>query len=104
MEIQTLLVMASSMGEAEAIARALVRERLAACVNIVPGAISIYHWEGKIIEGDEVLMIVKGRADRSSVLVDRIKQLHSYEVPSIEAFPVVGGNEAYLAWVSEQVD
>lgn len=103
MEIQTLLVMVGSIGEAEAIARNLVKDRLAACVNIIPGAISIYRWKGKIVEGDEVLLIVKGRADKSEALIDRIKELHSYEIPSIEALPVVGGNSAYLEWVSQQV-
>ena len=104
MEIQALLVMVGSLGEAETIARALVQERLAACVNVVPGAVSIYSWEGKVVEGDEVLMIVKGRADRLEPLVNRIKELHSYEIPGIVALPVVGGNDAYLDWVSEQVD
>jgi len=102
LEIQTLLVMVSSIGEAEVIARNLVEERLAACVNIIPGAVSIYRWKGKIVEGDEVLMIVKGRADRSEALIGRIKELHSYEIPSIEALQVVGGNPAYLEWIFDQ--
>ena len=103
METQVLLVMVGSLREAETIARAVVKERLAACANVIPGAVSIYWWEGKLCEGDEVLMVVKARGDRVEPLIKRIQELHSYQVPAIVTLPVVGGNQAYLKWVQEQV-
>ena len=87
--------------QATAIARALVKEKLAACVNIVPAVASIYVWEGKLEEGREVLLIIKSRAALSKRLTARVKQLHSYAVPEVVTIPIASGNPDYLRWVRE---
>ena len=81
------------------LARALVEERLAACVSLVPGVTSVYRWEGAIQEDAEVQLLIKTRADRVRSLIARIGQLHPYEVPEIIAIPITEGSAAYLRWV-----
>jgi periplasmic divalent cation tolerance protein len=87
--------------QADAIAKTLVREKLAACVNIVPGVASIYAWEGKVEEGREVLLLIKSRSALSKRLAVRVKALHSYSVPEVVTIPIVSGNPEYLRWVRE---
>ena len=84
---------------AERIANALVGERLAACVNIVPGITSIYHWQGGVHREPELLLLIKSRRDVYPALEARICALHSYEVPEIIALPIQQGSAAYLAWL-----
>jgi periplasmic divalent cation tolerance protein len=85
--------------QASQIARALVEQRLAACVNIVPGARSIYRWKGQIEDAAEWLLIIKSRRDLMEKLRAAIGNIHSYEVPELLAVPVVDGSESYLAWL-----
>lgn len=87
--------------QAVRIARTLVREKLAACVNIVPGVASIYAWEGKVEEGREVLLVIKSRSALSKRLTARVKALHSYAVPEVVTIPIASGNPDYLRWVRE---
>jgi periplasmic divalent cation tolerance protein len=87
--------------QANRIARALVKEKLAACVNILPGVASIYTWEGRIEEGKEVLLVIKSRAALSKKLAARVKALHSYSVPEVVTIPIASGNPDYLRWVRE---
>jgi periplasmic divalent cation tolerance protein len=87
--------------QAAAIAKALVMEKLAACVNIVPAVDSIYVWEGKLEESREVLLIIKSRTALSKKLTARVKQLHSYSVPEVVTIPIASGNPDYLRWVRE---
>jgi periplasmic divalent cation tolerance protein len=87
--------------QAKKIARALVREKLAACVNVVAGIVSIYAWEGKIEEEHEVLLLIKSRAALSKRLAARVKELHSYSVPEVVTIPIASGNPDYLRWVRE---
>jgi periplasmic divalent cation tolerance protein len=87
--------------QARRIARALVKEKLAACVNVVPGIASIYSWKGKLEEGREVLLLIKSRAALSKRLAARVKQLHSYSVPEVVTIPIASGNPDYLRWVRE---
>jgi periplasmic divalent cation tolerance protein len=87
---------------AEAIARALVEERLAACVNQLPGLRSVYRWEGRVECGDEVLLVAKTTRDRFDALTARVQALHPYELPEVLAVEVAGGLAAYLDWVAEQ--
>jgi periplasmic divalent cation tolerance protein len=84
---------------ATALARALVDEGLAACVNIVPGVRSIYQWDGRLQEDDEVLCLVKTRPSVFDRARARILELHPYEVPEILAFSVDDGSPAYLDWL-----
>jgi periplasmic divalent cation tolerance protein len=86
---------------AAALARTLVGEGLAACVNIVPGVRSIYRWEGKVQEDDEVLCLVKTRPAVFDRARARILELHPYDVPEILAFAVDDGSPRYLEWLRE---
>jgi periplasmic divalent cation tolerance protein len=86
---------------ATVLARALVEEGLAACVNIVPGVRSIYRWQGKLQEDEEVLCLIKTRPAVFDRARARILALHPYEVPEILAFAVDDGSPTYLAWLQE---
>ena len=96
-----VLITAASREEADRIARRLVEDRLAACVTIVPQVRSIFLWEQKLSQEDEVLLLVKSRRARFAQLAAAVKRLHSYSVPEIIALPVVTGSADYLRWVSE---
>jgi periplasmic divalent cation tolerance protein len=89
---------------AQSLARALVDERLAACVTIVPGARSVYRFEGKVHEEDEVLCLVKTRPAVFDRLRERILALHPYDVPELLAFAVDDGSPTYLDWVRASTD
>jgi periplasmic divalent cation tolerance protein len=84
------------------LARALVEERLAACANLIPAVRSIYRWEGKLQDENEVLVLLKTRAENVERLKARILELHPYEVPEVLAVPVESGYQAYLEWLSAQ--
>ena len=88
--------------KAAEVARALVEERLAACANLLPAVRSIYRWEGKIHDENEVLVLFKTRAETVERLKARILELHPYEVPEILCVPVESGYQAYLDWLSAQ--
>lgn len=94
-------VTAPNREQASQMARALVEERLAACVNIVNGVQSIFRWEGKLHEDQEVLCLIKTRPDLLPALIERVQTLHPHEVPEILAFEVVDGSAAYLAWLRD---
>lgn len=87
---------------ANRIADTLVAERLAACVNLVPGLRSVYRWRGAIESADEVLLLVKTTRERLAALTARIGALHPHELPEVIAVEVAGGLAAYLDWVAEQ--
>ncbi|MCH9032377.1 MAG: divalent-cation tolerance protein CutA [candidate division Zixibacteria bacterium] len=99
--IYTVLITAP-VNESGKIARILVEERLAACVNIVPEIRSIYRWQGKIEEESESLLIVKTTAERMDELKSRVLEIHPYNVPEIIALPVADGLEKYLNWVRDE--
>jgi periplasmic divalent cation tolerance protein len=101
-EARVVLLTAPDGETGGALARTLVEERLAACVNVVPGVRSIYRWEGKIQEDAEVLLIVKTRADRCEALAERVRTLHPHAVPEVLALAAVGGSADYLAWVAAE--
>lgn len=98
-----VFVTAQSPEEAAAIARALVEERLAACVNVVRGTRSFFRWKGRLEETDEVLLVVKTRRERYGALEERVRALHSYSVPEILAIPVESGFHDYIDWIRESV-
>jgi len=101
-EVRVVLVTAPDAEEGARIGRRLVEERLAACVNVVPGLRSLYLWEGRVEDDAEVLLVVKTRAERLDALALRVRDLHPYDVPEVVALPVVGGSAEYLAWVREE--
>ncbi len=86
---------------AQTIARTLVEERLAACVNVLPAMQSIYRWQGKIESASEQLLIIKIRGTNYRAVEARIRQLHSYELPEVIAIPIIAGLPAYLAWLTD---
>ncbi len=85
------------------IGRALVESRLVACVNIVRDVKSIFFWEGKVDEAVEALLIIKSRLDMLDKIIEKIRQLHPYQVPEIIAIPIVYGFEKYLRWIDESI-
>ena len=85
--------------DAERLARALVAERLAACVNVAPGVRSFYHWKGEIESAAEYLLIIKTSRELLPALKAEIAKLHPYELPELLALPVVDGAEDYLGWL-----
>ena len=87
---------------ADTIATTLVEERLAACVNQLPGLRSVYRWEGKVDRAEEVLLLIKTTDDRLPALTARVQALHPYELPELIAVEAAGGLAPYLAWVAEQ--
>lgn len=92
---------ASSPAEAEKIARALVEEQLAACVNLVPGVRSIYRWQGQIEDGVEIFLVIKTQRHLVESLISRVRALHSYSVPEVIVLPIVAGAPDYLAWLAD---
>ena len=96
-----VLVTCGTEEEAAKIARALVEERLAACVNLLAPVRSIYRWEGKVCDEKEWLLVIKTRAERFRELEEKVKALHSYSVPEIISLPIVRGSMPYLHWVEE---
>jgi periplasmic divalent cation tolerance protein len=94
---------AASAEEAERIAEALVGERLAACCTLLPGVTSIYRWKGDVQREKECLLLIKSDRRLFERLEQRIRELHSYEVPEIIAVPVTAGSESYLAWMRDSI-
>jgi periplasmic divalent cation tolerance protein len=99
----TVSIVLTTLGadaDASAIARTLIDERLAACVNILPVMTSVYRWQGKVEQDREQQMVIKTAATRVGALQARLRQLHPYELPEFLVLDATG-SEAYLAWVSE---
>ena len=101
MKAAILLVTAPDARTAARISDALVGERLAACVTVVPGARSTYRWKGKIERARESVLVIKTRAALVRRIERRVRELHPYEVPEILALPVAAGEARYLRWLGE---
>ena len=95
-------VTASNKTEAKHMARIVVKERLAACANLLGGIESIYWWDGKVCEDNEVALVLKTSAARKAELIDRIKELHSYDTPCIVCLPIADGNADFLQWLAAE--
>lgn len=100
-DAMVLLVTVPGKEDAVRIAKTIVQEKLAACVNIVPEVRSIYFWKGEVCDDPESLMIIKTRAELFEKLRDRIRELHTYEVPEIIGIRLSAGNDAYISWIFE---
>lgn len=98
-----VLTTCDSAEQAEKLARHLVEERLAACVNILPGARSVYRWNNQIENAGELFLVIKSRRDIFPKLRAAIGHLHSYETPEVIALPIVDGAEAYLNWLDREI-
>ena len=101
-KVLIVLVMVSSRKEAIRIAQAVVKEKLAACVNILSGVTSIFRWKGKVERSREALLILKTTEHRYPGLERLIRSLHSYEVPEIVALRIDKGLSQYTAWVEQE--
>jgi periplasmic divalent cation tolerance protein len=102
MPAETVIILSTAGGgEAPTIAEALVRDHYAACVNIT-GVSSFYQWKGEFCMDNEMLMIIKTTKDRAGAVMERIRELHSYELPEMIVVPVTGGYPPYLQWISEE--
>lgn len=97
-----VLITTATVDEAHRIADALVSDRKAACVNIVPRVHSRFRWQGNIESEDEALLVVKTRAALLDGLIELVKGNHSYEAPEIIALPIIGGNQDYIAWLDDE--
>ncbi|MBI4666153.1 MAG: divalent-cation tolerance protein CutA [Nitrospinae bacterium] len=95
-----VLITAGGEDEAERIAKTLVEENLAACVNIISGLRSIYRWEGKTCDEGEVLLVVKSSGALFDALEERARALHSYSTPEIVALPITHGSAKYMDWLN----
>lgn len=98
-----LFTTVSNSEEAHKIAKVLLSQRKAACVNIVPVISSLFWWQDKLDSAQESLLIVKTKASLLNQIVTLVRQIHSYEVPEIIALPIIGGNQDYLEWIDKEV-
>ncbi len=106
MDVQALVVLVA-VADSDAglrLGRQLVAERLAACVQVLPGGVAMYHWQGEFVTEPQVQLLIKTTAERWDLLRTRICELHADVVPEILALPVWGGLPAYLAWLSDSVE
>lgn len=101
-EAITVLTTLATADEAVALVRALLERRLIACGTVLPGARSLYRWEGRIADEAEVLVLLKTRAAQLRPLQAAFEELHPYKVPELLALPVAAGNEKYLAWINRE--
>ncbi len=97
-----IFITCKDTGEARKIAAALVEQHLIACGNITTEVQSIFHWQGKVEDESEVLLIAKSRREHMSEIIRRVSSLHSYETPEIIALPIVAGSKDYLDWISKE--
>ena len=98
-----ILVTAGTLRESKKIARHLVEERLAACINITAPVQSLYRWKGKVNEEREFLMVIKSSRGLFAEIQAAIRKLHSYTTPEIICLPIVDGSPDYLQWISDSV-
>ena len=96
-----LLFVTAPPDRAHDLAHALVESGLAACVNVVPGLRSVYRWKGGVEDDPESLLVLKTAADRVEALMEKVLEVHPYEVPEVLSIAPEAGTEAYLAWVVE---
>ena len=95
-------ITAKEKTQALAIGRALVEERLAACINVLDGMTSVYRWEGAVEEASEAVLIAKTTEPLLPALIARVKELHTYTCPCVVAWPIGTGNAPYLDWIERE--
>jgi periplasmic divalent cation tolerance protein len=100
---RVVLVTVPRGGKAESLAEGLVESRLAACVNVIPGVVSLYRWKGRVHRDAENLLVIKTTAAKLKALEKRIKSRHPYETPEFIVLAVSAGSKEYLGWLADQV-
>ena len=103
MNYRLLITTCPSMAEAEGLAEKLLTARLAACVNIVPGVLSLYEWQGKMEREQEFLLLIKSRSDHFAEIQALVQANHPYELPELIAVPIEEGLAPYLNWIDRQL-
>lgn len=97
-----VLITAADEEEARLISRVLLKQRKAACANIIPGVNSLFWWQEKIDSARESLLVIKTRSALLDEVIQLVKEIHSYDVPEIIALPIIGGNRDYLEWIDNE--
>lgn len=100
-EFMRVVFCTTPLDESEKIAKALVKEQIVACVNIIPKIQSHYSWKGELCMDEESLLIMKTKHELVPMVIERINQLHSYDVPEIIAMEIKEGDDKYLSWIGE---
>ena len=98
-----VVLITTPVEKGEEIANFIIENKLGACVNIVREVSSIYWWKGKVERDKESLLVVKTSVSKFEELIGKVKEIHPYTVPEIIAFPIVGGNPDYLAWIDDSL-
>ena len=104
MKYYLFIVTVNRLEDGKKIAKILVENKVAACVNIIQNVISIYEWKGKMEEDGEYILLIKTTEEKSDLLIQKIQEIHSYENPEIIAFKIEKGSEKYLNWIDEVVN
>lgn len=102
-EYSTCFTTLSNESDARQLARSIVENHLAACVNMIPSIRSIYEWKSTIHEDEEILLMIKTRRDKVQQLIEFIQKTHPYEVPELIELPIQNGNPSYLKWIDQIV-
>ena len=102
MEARFVYITCGSQEEAQRIGAALVEAHLAACVNLIPGMISLYRWEGQVAQDQEFVLIAKTTESKLAALTAKAVALHSYDLPCVVAMPLVGGHTPFLQWIASE--
>jgi periplasmic divalent cation tolerance protein len=102
-EYIVVFVTASTKKEAQKIANTLLKKKLCACVNMIDGIKSLFHWEGKIDSAEETLLVIKTKKSAYTKLEKAVKSVHSYSTPEIIALPIISGSRDYLNWIQKTV-
>ena len=100
MPVSLIYITCKNADEAATIGRILVAEKHVACANMLPDTTAIFEWDGAICSESEAVLLLKTATDRVGLLTERVKALHSYDLPCIIALPVTGGNQTFLDWVA----
>jgi periplasmic divalent cation tolerance protein len=103
MDLRFVYMTFGNKEEARSVGKILVEEKLAACVNIIDGVSSLYIWQDKLQDDQEVIMIAKTTSDRMPVVIERVKGLHSYDCPCIVGLSISDGNPEFLEWITGMV-
>jgi len=102
MPVSIAYITTATRDDALRIARALLEERLIACANVLDGMTSVYRWDGATREDREAVLILKGRTELMDQVTQRVRELHQYDCPCVEWWPISGGNADYLNWVENE--